>query len=100
MNLLLSLAISLAATLIIEPGLAFLFKVRGGGLWVVAAVNLLTNPPLVLTWNFYPILLIPMELTAVLIEGCCYRLFPRHFSKPFLFSFIFNLISFFIGGLL
>ena len=100
MKILLSLIISLAATLIIELALALLFKVRGKGLWAVVAVNLLTNPPLVLTWSFYPALLIPMELTAVLIEGCCYRLFPKRFSKPFLFSFLFNLSSFLIGGIL
>ncbi len=100
MNLLLSLGISLAATLLIELGLAFLFKIRGAGLAVVSAVNLLTNPPLVLIWNFFPILLIPMELMAILIEGCCYRLFPKYFLKPFLFSLLCNVTSFLIGGIL
>lgn len=97
MNLLLSLGISLAATLIIELGLALLLKVRGAGLWVAAAVNLLTNPVLVLIWNFFPPLLFPMELMAVLIEGCCYRLFPAHFKKPFLFSLLLNVVSCSIG---
>ena len=97
MNLLLSVVISLAATLLIEMGLAFLLKVRGVGLIIAAAVNLLTNPVLVLIWNFFPSLLFPMELAAVLIEGCCYRLFPTHFKKPFLYSLLFNFISCTIG---
>lgn len=100
MTLLLSLGVSLGATLLIEWGLAWLFKIRGRGLAIVTAVNLLTNPVVVLIWNFYPALLLPMELGAVLVEGCCYRLFPQDFKKPFLFSLLCNLTSFLIGGLL
>ncbi len=100
MKLLVSLGISLAVTLLIEWGLAWLCKIRGRGLAIVTAVNLLTNPVVVLIWNFYPALLLPLELGAVLIEGCCYRLFPQHFKRPFLISLLCNLISFLIGGIL
>ncbi len=103
MNLLLSLGISLVATLIIEAGLALLLKKRGTGLLVVLAVNLLTNPVVVLLWKLnpkFPLLLLSMEIGAVVIEGCCYRLFPKHFNRPFLFSFLCNLLSFLIGGIL
>lgn len=103
MNLLLSLGISLLATLIIETGLAILLKKRGLGLTVVLAVNLMTNPVVVLLWWWnprLPLLLLCMEIGAVLIEGACYRLFPKHFNRPFLFSFLCNLLSFLIGGIL
>lgn len=103
MNLLLSLGISLIATLLIETAVAVLLKKRRLGLAVVLAVNLLTNPVVVLFWQLnpeLPLLLPCMEVGAVLIEGCCYRLFPAHFRRPFLFSLLCNLLSFFIGGIL
>lgn len=103
MSLLLSLAISLIATLLIETAAAVLLKKRGLGLVVILAVNLLTNPVVVLLWRLnpeFPLLLLCMEVGAVLIEGCCYRLFPAHFRRPFLFSLLCNLLSFLIGGIL
>lgn len=103
MKLLLSMGISLLATLALEILFALLTKKRGWGLAIVAAVNLLTNPTLVLIWQLTakaPLLFLSMELAAVLIEGCCYRLFPAYFSKPFLFSLICNAISCTIGIIL
>lgn len=100
MTLLLSLGISLLATLGVELLFALVTRKRGRGLAVVTAVNLLTNPTLVLIWQVTqkdPLFFLSMELAAALIEGCCYRLFPSHFQRPFLFSFICNFISCTIG---
>ena len=97
MNLLLSLGVSLAATLVIELSLAWLFKQRGMSLTVVTAVNLLTNPAIVLLWNLFHRFYWLMELTVVLLEGGCYRLFPKQFKKPVLFSLLLNFISCAIG---
>lgn len=102
-ELYLSLGISLAATLLVELGLALLCKKRGIALGVVAAVNLLTNPVLVLLWHTTakdPLIFFCMEVSAVVIEGCCYRLFPAQFPKAFRFSLLCNLISCIIGGIL
>lgn len=99
----LSLGISLAATLLIETGIAWLCKKRGSALLTVVAVNLLTNPVLVLLWHLtahHPLIFGGMEALAVLIEGCCYRLFPRKFQKPFWFSLLCNAVSCIIGGIL
>lgn len=99
-ELYLTLGLSLAATLLTELGVALLFKKRGTALLVVAAVNLLTNPIVVLVWKLTakePWIFFGMELAAVMIEGCCYRLFSEKFRRPFLFSLLCNLISCTIG---
>lgn len=83
-----------------ELGIALLCKKRGAALLIVGAVNLLTNPVLVLIWQVTakePLIFFTMEVAALLIEGCCYRLFPRYFPKAFGFSLLSNLISCTIG---
>lgn len=94
------MAFSLAATLLVELTLALLCKKRKTALLIVAAVNLLTNPVVVLVWQctaHEPLIFLSMELAAILIEGCCYRLFPRDFPKAFRFSLLCNVISCTIG---
>lgn len=100
--LLISLGVSLAATLVIELAAALLFRKRGLALAVVAAVNLLTNPLLVLIWQLFHAawLFWLLELAAAAAEGLCYRLFPQEFPRPFCFSVLCNTVSCTIGIML
>ena len=98
MNIYLSLGISLAATLIIEGLIAIPFRTPR---LPVAAVNLLTNPPLVLLWlasGKNTPLLLSMELIAWLLEYGCYRL--MRIKRPLLFSLSANGASFLFGIIL
>ena len=105
---LLSLGISLALTLAIELAAARIALRRGRALAVVALVNVLTNPPVVLTallWQRYglpglPLLIAALELGAVLTEGGVYRLWREDFPHPWRFSLLLNALSFGLGELL
>ena len=103
MKLLISLGISLSLTLLIEMGVAVAFKKRGYSLGVVAAVNLLTNPPLVLAAHLLslsPLLIWIGEGAVFWIEGGIYAFFKEDFKKPFLFSLLCNGLSCLAGILL
>ncbi len=103
-----SLGISLALTLAIELAAALLAGKRGRALTVVALVNTLTNPVVVLTvllWRRYglpglPLLIAALELAAVLTEGGIYRLWREEFPHPWRFSLILNALSYGLGVLL
>lgn len=105
---LLSLGISLALTLAIELAAAYLTGKRGRALAVVALVNTLTNPPVVLTvllWQRHglpglPLLIAALELGAVLAEGGVYRLWREDFPHPWRFSLALNALSYALGVLL
>ena len=76
------LAVSLLLTLLFEEGFALVWGLRGKReLGLVALVNVLTNPPVVLLyytaaglwrWNAVPVT-IALEAAAVLVEWRCYR---------------------------
>lgn len=105
-----SLTLSLGLTLVLELAGALLFGFRRKrDLLLVALVNVLTNPLVVLICNLYLILsgvpipwywILPLEVFAVLVEGFLYHKGLSHKPvHPLLLSLILNGISY-IGGLL
>ena len=105
-----SLLLSLALTLILELAAALLLGIRHRrDLAVVALVNVVTNPLVVLTLNLFLFtaqsappwyLTAGLELAAWLAEAFFYRTcLSRKPLDPFLLSLILNSISY-LGGLL
>ena len=99
----------LLLTLILEEAAALLFRVRGKkNLLLVAAVNVLTNPPAVLLTMFFSPASYPwkifwvlgLEGAVVVLEGLIYSRCGDGFPHPYRSSFIFNLISYGAGTLL
>ena len=107
--LLSALALSLLLTLVLETGFFLLTGKRNKkDLLLVVLVNVVTNPVVVLLywlaamytgWNL-AIVIIPLELFAVLVEGFYYRKYGQDFSRPLLFSVSANVFSFGVGFLL
>ena len=111
MLLLISLGISLLLTLILEFGFALLWSIRtpalrrGRELTIVALVNILTNPVVVLLANYalsrhsgYPYgFVVLLEIGAILVEWVCYRACSEALRRPFLFSLCANLFSVLMG---
>ena len=105
---LLSLGVSLALTLLIEGGIAFLARRRGRALRVVLLVNLLTNPAVVFFvlwgrsagWPHMALWTALAELAAFAAEGAVYRSWREDFPHPWRFSLLLNGLSFGIGLLL
>lgn len=103
-HLLLSMAGSLALTLVIELCFGLLLR-KGRDIPLMALANLMTNPPLValsLTLRHYaPALYIPavaaLELAAVLLEGLAYQRRANAIARPYAFSLAANALSFGIG---
>ena len=108
--ILLSLALSLGLTLLLELGVAALLGIRKKqDFLLVGLVNVLTNPPVVLTLGLVTLLtqasapwylVLGLEVSAVAAEGLLYRGRLQQCNwNPFLLSLILNGISY-IGGLL
>ena len=101
MQLISTLAISLALTLFLEVTFALCWGLRQKhDLIVVVLVNLLTNPAVVLLYYTFPqakdfVLL--LEASAFLIEAGCYHFCSLTIKKPVLFSLCANLISYCTG---
>ena len=100
------LAGSLALTLVLEELFALLWGLRGRReLTVVALVNVLTNPPVVLLYHTavglwgWPAAVVTavLETAAVLVEWRCYRLCSDQLGKPLLFALLANLFSYGAG---
>ena len=100
------LAGSLALTLVLEELFALLWGLRGRReLTVVALVNVLTNPPVVLLYHTavglwgWPtaVVMAVLETAAVLVEWRCYRLCSQQLRRPFLFALLANLFSYGAG---
>ena len=112
MEILKSFAVSLGLTLVIEMGLAVLFRVRSKrGLLVVLLVNVMTNPAAVFlclalgphlgTW-YLPFQLL-VEAAVVVVEGRVYRQFREELNAalpPFLLSLVLNACSYGTGLIL
>ena len=104
-----SLGLSLALTIALEAGFFLLIGKRNKkDLLLLLLVNVITNPVVVLSfwlavlytdWNKY-IILIPLELFAVLTEGYCYKKYGIGFRKPYIFSLVANMFSFWAGELI
>ena len=101
-----TLAISLILTLLFEEGFALAWGLRGKReLGLVALVNCLTNPPVVLLyytaaglwrWNAVPVTVV-LEAAAVIVEWRCYRMYSEQVKRPFLFALLINLFSYGVG---
>jgi len=100
------LAVSLLLTLLFEEGFALAWGLRGRReLGLVALMNCLTNPPVVLLyhtatalwrWNALPVTLV-LEGAAVFVEWRCCRAYSEQVKKPFLFALLVNLFSYGAG---
>ncbi|MDR0889789.1 MAG: hypothetical protein LBM28_03965 [Oscillospiraceae bacterium] len=108
-GLLVALAVSLALTLALELGFYLLWYRRRfdkKDLLLLVAVNVLTNPPVVLLsylalrYTGYEVLTAPLEVLAVLTEGYLYKKYARNIPRPYAFSLAVNAFSFGIGLLL
>lgn len=109
------MGISLALTIVVEAGAAFLWNIRNPwDLALTGAVNLLTNPAVVAAyyltagfvriwggtewlWILSPVKVI-LEVSAICAEAVCYKAAGRAVSRPWLFSLTANTASYFIGA--
>lgn len=104
--LLLSMAISLLLTVIIELAAGLILGFRDRQLIIILAVNLLTNPAVNVIYHilcYYTdihsvIITAALEISAVTAEWLIYR--RNGFERPFRLSLLLNAISFFTGCLL
>ena len=110
-GLIISLAVSLLLTIILETGFFFIVKIRKWNkkdLGLVILVNIITNPIVVLlnwltvmyTEYNTVIILILLEIFAIVTEGCYYKKYGKSFGHPYLFSFLANMFSYWIGILI
>ena len=104
--MLISLAVSLLLTLLFEELFALLWGLRGWReLTVVALVNLLTNPAVVLLyhlstglWGMNAVFVtVVLECAAVAVEWRCYKRCSCQLKYPFLFALLANVISYSLG---
>ncbi len=104
--MLIVLAVSLLLTLLLEEGFALLWGLRGRReLTLVALVNCLTNPTVVLLYHtavglrhWSPVLAAAvLEGGAMAVEWWCYRAFSEQVRRPFLFSLLANAFSYGTG---
>jgi len=111
-DIIISLIVSLALTLILEVGFFLIVRSIKGkhdkkDLALVVMVNILTNPAVVLLYWLailytdinYAIIIAPLEISAVFIEGYIYKKRGRYFKHPYIFSIAANAFSFGIGVL-
>ena len=102
-RLLTALLVSLLLTLLLECAFALVAGARTPRrLLLVALVNVLTNPPVVMLCTLFPSPLrtAATELAAVLTEGLIYRARADWLRRPFLFSLAVNAFSYLTGLLL
>lgn len=93
-----TLVLSLLLTLLLEEALALLWGLRGRReLILVALVNCLTNPPVVLLYHAFHLPALPLELAAMAVEWLCYRAFSGQLRRPLAFSVCANAFSFGAG---
>ncbi len=99
------LLISLFATLVLELAFALFWNVRKWDLALVAIINVLTNP-LVVLWNDYFLesgLLISVtlpELCAIALEAFLLFRFGKYIKNPFLLAICLNVFSYSSGLLI
>ncbi len=99
------LSLSLGLTLLIELAVSLLSGLRRWDLLLVAAVNLLTNP-LVVLWHYCTaasgvwIATVLPELAAVTVEALLFRKLGSQIRRPVLLSVCINLVSYGSGALI
>ncbi|MBR5284389.1 MAG: hypothetical protein IKU27_05025 [Clostridia bacterium] len=100
------LAVSLLLTLILEAAFALLWGLRGKReLTIIALVNILTNPVVVLTYHtttylfgWSPVIVTAvLEIGAVLVEWRCLHACSEQLKRPFLFALMANAFSYGLG---
>ena len=101
-----ALAISLVLTIFFEAGFFLTIGKRNKkDLLLVVLVNMLTNPAVVLLywlmsiytdWN-RALAMIPLEISAIIVEGHYYKRYGQSFRRPFAFSLVANAFSFSAG---
>jgi len=101
--------VSLALTLAFELAFALLWGLRSRReLAIVALVNVLTNPAVVLLyhtfvglfgWSVVSVTAV-LECTAVVVEWRYYRACSQVLKKPLLFALLANAVSFGLGCLI
>ena len=100
------LAVSLLLTLIFEEGFAFLWGLRGRReLTIIALVNCLTNPVVVLTYHTttylfgWPSVIVTavLEAGAVVVEWYFLKACSEQLNRPFLFALLANTFSYGLG---
>lgn len=98
-----SLVVSLALTLALELIMALIWRVKNWhDILLVVLVNVMTNPPVVLTHNLIMldtplIFTIVIEAVVVALEGLCYKYKARSIKKPFVFAISANAFSYISG---
>ncbi len=98
-----SLVVSLALTLALELIMALIWRVKDWhDILLLVLVNVMTNPPVVLTHNLImldtPIFFtIAIEAMVVALEFLCYKYRARTINKPFVFSLSTNAFSYISG---
>ena len=104
--MLIALALSLLLTILLEELFALAWGLRGWREWaVVALVNLLTNPAVVLLyhlstglWGMNAVwVTLILECAAVAVEWQCYKGCSRQLKRPFLFALLANAFSYGVG---
>lgn len=100
------LGISLLLTLVFEEAFALLWGLRGKReLTIIALVNILTNPVVVLTyhtctglfgWPVVPVTAV-LEVGAVLVEWRCLHACSEQLKRPLLFAILANAFSYSLG---
>ena len=96
---------SLLLTLLLEITYALGWKIRNKDLLLVLAVNVLTNPLVVLFHELtaHHGIVVSMavpELTAVAVEALLLKRFGKDITYPILFAVCVNIFSFFVGLLI
>lgn len=92
-------ALSLGLTLAIELSVALLWGIRRRDLLLVALVNLLTNPAVLLLHllaRSLPATLL-LEAAAICVEALYYQRYGARIRQPWLFSCAANVVSFSLG---
>ncbi len=100
------LGISLLLTLIFEEAFALFWGLRGRReLTIIALVNILTNPVVVLAyytttyffgWPAVPVIAV-LEISAVLVEWRCLYACSEQLKRPLLFAILANAFSYGLG---
>ncbi|NLC89909.1 MAG: hypothetical protein GX681_07600 [Clostridiaceae bacterium] len=108
-QLLTSLGLSLALTLLFESLFFFIVGKRSKWDWLLLLLlNVLTNPVVVMSWYLLRaftklnllLVLVFLETAAVVVEGCFYRKYAETIKRPFCFSLAANACSFGAGKLI
>lgn len=104
-ELLLTFAVSLGLTLLLELLVARLCRLRGRDYLLVILVNILTNPAVVYLDmvcaahfpNGRDLWQIPLEAAAILVEGWCYTKYAHSVRRPWTFALVANVFSYGFG---